>query len=412
MNNQPVHYEVAKVQLEKAIQDCENDIWVVGPARIGKTHLLAEFGLMEGSYFRKYHRGSIRTRESLKNVMTRDGDTVIEIGTPGYSRHYTELRHQLRSALNIETRNPSDAELITAVEGHVTNTHNLCRINEACQNANVGRLGESVTDSVVELIKSRGDAVQQERAYLKSLQAISLVVGRKFAVDVGYEDLPDVVAEFVKSRESMTADESKCVVHVANLFDGLEQGPTIQDLIEWNGEGLPPVGVKCEISLDLPDHEHFQPCLIEHYKDNRVWVSFGDSARMDHVYWLHNIQFRPIETTDVFYEPTIRDLNEWKNGDECLHSDYDDVVLRFIGVSSTDRTKCHVEDFDGEYVNTYYLSISELTKPEQRAERERREAAYDLYCAECAFQETPSLLIDKVDLSFYFRIVDKTGYRK
>lgn len=128
------------------------------------------------------------------------------------------------------------------------------------------------------------------------------------------------------------------------------------ECVEWDGEGLPPVGVECELKYKHATNANWRKCKVFAYSNDHgsvaaVWHLDGEA-------WYH-------------------------------HS----INIR-------------------EY---------EFRKPEteaDRKERERLEAAYDLYCeytntsnsdAKCYSQHAFSNLVVK---DKWLRIVDKTGYRK
>lgn len=107
---------------------------------------------------------------------------------------------------------------------------------------------------------------------------------------------------------------------------------------------------------------------------------------------------------------------EWVNGDECLYMNSSEVH-KFIGVDPTRNDFCYIKA-NCSAVN--WVKVAKLSKPEtkqQREDRERLEAAYDLYC------EWHEVMQFKVPLEFdtfcnaanvklqWAAIVDKTNYR-
>lgn len=124
-----------------------------------------------------------------------------------------------------------------------------------------------------------------------------------------------------------------------------------------------------------------------------------------------------IDTTSKQVESLAKgDVVEWKNGDECI---YNGELYVYQCVASWDSDACILS---GKSRNSHSLTdawIEELSKPEpkeQKAERERLEAAYDLYCDWCVANEYPKFSFDRFksskDLDGMLVIVDKTGYRK
>ena len=114
---------------------------------------------------------------------------------------------------------------------------------------------------------------------------------------------------------------------------------------------------------------------------------------------------------------------EWINGDTVeYHNKHEGEggILTFVGIHPTHKDHAVLY---GKHLNGGYMSapLSMLSKPEteaERAERERLEAAYDLYC-----EFTNSNQEDATCMSMYgfkmsqvqrkwLAIVDKTNYRK
>ena len=140
------------------------------------------------------------------------------------------------------------------------------------------------------------------------------------------------------------------------VLDGIESAGEDED--EWDGEGLPPVGVECE------------------YKDGDDW-----------------------------YAVKVNYLSEWFMVIEALKSQ-----SKWIDIKGT--------ELSFEYSRFDSLEFRKPETPKQREDRERLEAAYDLYC-EWVGDRTGQHAIDFEDWKCepdYFRkwlrIVDKTNYRK
>tara|TARA_B100001105_G_scaffold251623_1_gene241699 strand:- start:2415 stop:2837 length:423 start_codon:yes stop_codon:yes gene_type:complete len=75
------------------------------------------------------------------------------------------------------------------------------------------------------------------------------------------------------------------------------KGSDIEQL-EWNGEGLPPVGAKCEVRFRTEDDEWtdwFSNGKLKAGYDSKLWFShdFGDC-----VYPAHDVEFRKPETQE------------------------------------------------------------------------------------------------------------------
>lgn len=125
---------------------------------------------------------------------------------------------------------------------------------------------------------------------------------------------------------------------------------------EWNGEGLPPVGVECE------------------YKDGDDW-----------------------------YEVKVNYLSEWFIVIEALKSQ-----SKWIDIKGTEISFDHSR-FDD-------LKFRKPESPQQREDRERLEAAYDLYLTRHIDMSAPyhydEFLKNKFTLDGFLAIVDKTNYRK
>ena len=110
---------------------------------------------------------------------------------------------------------------------------------------------------------------------------------------------------------------------------------------------------------------------------------------------------------------------EWVNGDECLYMNSSEVH-RFIGVDPTRNEFCYIKA-NCSAVN--WVEVAKLSKPEtkqQREDRERLEAAYDLYLAFWSASKSSIILVSynefssrgNSDLKHFLAVVDKTNYRK
>ncbi len=64
---------------------------------------------------------------------------------------------------------------------------------------------------------------------------------------------------------------------------------------EWNGEGLPPVGVWFEISANMANTV-WNKCRVVHYHNNLAWLDFECNEIMNMIKNLNNNVIRPTET--------------------------------------------------------------------------------------------------------------------
>lgn len=107
---------------------------------------------------------------------------------------------------------------------------------------------------------------------------------------------------------------------------------------------------------------------------------------------------------------------EWENGDECVIRG---EKLIYIGESIEADIHCVQELGTCLYRNAHISVIEKPETPEQKAERERLEAAYDLYNhvqsvrgqLSCKFDWFSNPEMEETRLRF-LAIVDKTNYRK
>lgn len=133
---------------------------------------------------------------------------------------------------------------------------------------------------------------------------------------------------------------------------------------EWNGEGLPPVGVECEFVGVKEDSAH--KVEIYHTDDNKVM-------------FLGRIESYPEEST----------IKHFKDGRDLMvfYTREGDRVFR------------------------------KPETPEAKEKRERLEAAYDLYCHVQKSNNRPNCDIESLrrmedESPLYTLVVDKTNYRK
>ncbi len=107
---------------------------------------------------------------------------------------------------------------------------------------------------------------------------------------------------------------------------------------------------------------------------------------------------------------------EWKNGDECLYMNSSEMH-KFIGVDPTRNDFCYIK---ASCAAVNWVEVAKLSKPEtpqQREDRERLEAAYDLYSIDFKNSGHESFnynqfIKDDYMRNFWIAIVDKTNYRK
>ncbi len=133
-----------------------------------------------------------------------------------------------------------------------------------------------------------------------------------------------------------------------------------------------------------------------------------------------------IDTTSKQVESLAKgDAVEWKNGDSLLWKNGNGEFLecntgRYIGYDSVENKHIFVRtDVDTYYI--MYAKHSAISKPEsqeQKAERERLEAAYNLYIAGQEslgvndYQSFQQFTSDKVQVRFWLGVAGTAGYRK
>lgn len=160
-----------------------------------------------------------------------------------------------------------------------------------------------------------------------------------------------------------------------------------------------------------------------------VKFSIDDTCRIrrtitpDQINALYDEKFGKVETPEekeafeVMTKATSHAIGtEWKNGDECT---YDGSKYIFVGMTPTlNDVACIIFDHKN---GIEHVSVNKLRKPEtKRKERERLEAAYDLFVEwqrddEFDLERLKSFEDFKRDsrtTSDWLRVVEKTGYRK
>lgn len=122
-------------------------------------------------------------------------ETIGSLWGSGISPDYESVSEVYGGSLK------NELDLAEAVYSLISYRKEYHEIKEIICKAGVPQLGELVTDSIRRLVESEQNAGAEfksrefESGLINCLKKISLLVGRKFAVDVGYEQLPDVVAE-------------------------------------------------------------------------------------------------------------------------------------------------------------------------------------------------------------------------
>jgi hypothetical protein len=109
---------------------------------------------------------------------------------------------------------------------------------------------------------------------------------------------------------------------------------------------------------------------------------------------------------------------EWKNGDEVVISSKSKSQWFVVGVSPIRKTSTVCVSNTGELKSFHTNQLSKPETPQQHEERERLEAAYDLYLIRCHAVNHPivyelhELKSAPEAIDGWLAIVDKTGYRK
>lgn len=89
-------------------------------------------------------------------------------------------------------------------------------------------------------------------------------------------------------------------LHYDVIMTEEEEAMGVDDRVEWDGEGLPPVGCECEIN---PHGEWFRATVYGYGKNKFLAAisnfqrdSDGDVIGGEHAYWIESTKFRPIRT--------------------------------------------------------------------------------------------------------------------
>lgn len=213
-----------------------------------------------------------------------------------------------------------------------------------------------------------------------------------------------------------------------------DSGLVIEDLAWRKNKGVQPVGDDCVVEikycngiLDVASAcdknwknyglsyaiESWRPCLQSIIEKSKMNDNQETKTALE-------MSERDIESyaDDCDVERELRESDEvvWSNGDQCFYAKRNMKVI-YVGKDPRDNLASIVFG-DGSNEIPFFFSVPSLhlskpETPEQKAARERMEAAYDLYIS-CGIQsknvsfdsfkkETPNAWLD---------IVDKTGYRK
>lgn len=128
--------------------------------------------------------------------------------------------------------------------------------------------------------------------------------------------------------------------------------------------------------------------------------------------------------THMEKELTLADLKpipqckevEWVNGDECLYMNSSEAH-KFIGMDPTRSDFCYIK---ANCSSVNWVEVSKLSKPEspeEKIERERLEAGYDLYrktqvsIKSVACESFESFCSSNHNVCFWSAIVNETNYR-
>ena len=113
----------------------------------------------------------------------------------------------------------------------------------------------------------------------------------------------------------------------------------------------------------------------------------------------------------------IPNSSEWKNGDECVINPKSKSKWFVVGVSPLTKTSTVCVSNTGELKPFHTDKLKKPETQEQREERERLEAAYDLYCLRCdAIKWSAKYSFDEFKeeddaVNGWLAVVDKTNYR-
>ena len=112
----------------------------------------------------------------------------------------------------------------------------------------------------------------------------------------------------------------------------------------------------------------------------------------------------------------IPNSSGWSNGDECVYMNHK-VIQKFVGFCPKREGYCYIQ---APAFEINFVEVSKLSKPEteaERKERERLEAAYDLYCIYKNAIDMPKISFnsficaEQKNMNAWLAIVDKTNYR-
>ena len=160
---------------------------------------------------------------------------------------------------------------------------------------------------------------------------------------------------------------------------------------------------------------HFNPSDIKRWKylgvcsqDGLCYSDFTEN-------FYGNAQEITLDQLDEWLGLEVK--QEWKNGDECI---YQGKPWHFVSILS-DEFHGTAVIFERISEKLKQVDLSKLEKPEtpeQKAERERLSAAYDLYCARCDAVEWDckysfdEFISEEDALIGWLAVVDLTNYCK
>ncbi len=165
--------------------------------------------------------------------------------------------------------------------------------------------------------------------------------------------------------------------------------------------------------MNQTSYSYFAWCR---YANDRLYATLP--VEIDWVHVSEDIfdrNIKPIPQTNI-ETPEEKEV-EWVNGDTVEYRNKHEgegVILTFVGINPTHKgyAVLYGKHLAGGYVSA---PLSMLSKPEteaERAERERLEAAYDLYCELNANHNYVEFDRFKINFNNWIRVARKAGYRK
>lgn len=146
-----------------------------------------------------------------------------------------------------------------------------------------------------ELINSLNDSLNEI-----SSNGVAGHYRRPIALSASQFDDTTAENEFSEANEAAI----KTLVHLGYTYHGAELwkppiGKPKSEPVEWDGEGLPPVGTKCEARwLEMPDGgtPEWVKGRFKGGYDSKIW--FGTESFVEIVLPAHSIEFRPLQTPE------------------------------------------------------------------------------------------------------------------